>query len=210
MTDLTRYLGQGASDDPAAADAGADAVADAGDGQALLAGPWARFWARSVDLLVMMPLLAVAADLVFPALSARLVAARVGGILAAIMVLPFALIADAVLVSAWGRSPGKMAAGLVVRDRNGVAPSLDTALDRNLGLYARGFIMGIPILVPLGLIASYHCLSVRGVTVWDEDSDSYVVLAGHAERPARAAAVAVALLAALHLAWPAYLAVAAR
>lgn len=193
MTEAVRHHGRENWSDPAA-EAG-DAAAVAGAAPALLAGPWSRFWARSIDITLTIAPLAIVVDIVFPALFEEPVfATRLGDLVTAIILLPLMLIADACLLSAWGRSPGKLVAGLAVRDRNGAPPSLDMAIIRNLGLYARGCMMGFPILMPLTLIASYHAVSVKGVTCWDEDSDSYVVLAGYAERTARAAIVAVALM----------------
>lgn len=159
-------------------EAEAEVASEAED--ALLAGAWTRLWARALDLTVVSFPIAFLIGILFPTFfAAPVFAGPAGDLLANLFIIPLALIADACIVSIWGRSLGKLVAGLVVRDRNGEKPSLDVALSRNLRVYFRGYVMGIPLLNLVGFVSAYNSVAANGTTSWDDETDTYVVAVGN-------------------------------
>jgi uncharacterized RDD family membrane protein YckC len=144
-----------------------------------LAAAWPRFWARFLDLSLLSFPIGAVVGLVFPSLFAAEVFQNKGGeLLLGVILLPLVMIADACIVALWGRSIGKALAGLVVRDAYGVKPSLDVALRRNMLIYFRGYLMGVPLLILLGYVSAYNSVVSNDTTSWDDATGTYVVSIG--------------------------------
>jgi uncharacterized RDD family membrane protein YckC len=144
-----------------------------------LAAAWPRFWARFLDLSLLSLLTGAVVGLVFPTFfTADVFRTNGGKLLLGVILLPLVMIADACIVALWGRSIGKALAGLVVRDAYGVKPSLDVALRRNMLIYFRGYLMGVPLLILFGYISAYNSVVSNDTTTWDDATGTYVVSTG--------------------------------
>lgn len=144
-----------------------------------LAAAWPRFWARFLDLSLLSLLIAAVVGLVFPTFfTADVFRTNGGELLLGMILLPLVMIADACIVALWGRSIGKALAGLVVRDAYGVKPSLDVALRRNMLIYFRGYLMGVPLLTLFGYMSAYNSVVSNDTTTWDDATGTYVVSIG--------------------------------
>jgi flagellar FliL protein len=129
------------------------------------AGPGARFWARTLDLLVVTP----------PALILSSTIGTVGGgsrvlVLLAFgvaVLLPFFL--DACVVGLFGNSLGKALLGITVHHKDGRKPGFHDILKRNLYVCGYGYWTGlIPVVswIPM-LIAHRDLRGKKGETKWD-------------------------------------------
>ena len=90
-----------------------------------LAGPWARYWARKLDVLLMVTLLSFIAGMLFPAFfmpDSWIMQAP--NIVFGLVILPFALAADALVQAVFGTNLGKAIAGIKVRTLDGKKPLL--------------------------------------------------------------------------------------
>jgi len=133
----------------------APAVADTPNWQTneatVVARPGLRFVARAVDW-----------TLVWVASSLVSSSARV------LFVLPvFGLVVEALLLSAWGFTPGKWLLRIAVRDGEGHRPTLRAALYRAGAVWA----YGVGAETPFGLataVLAYSTLKRAGATYWDQ------------------------------------------
>jgi len=151
---------------------GADAsYSDEGE----LARAWPRFWARIFDTFLYAIAAGIVLGLLFPSLFyAEIFQGRLGAVLIGMMILPFAMIIDAIIISKFGTSLGKAIAGLRVADLESSKLSLETSLKRNLLVYVKGLGLGIP-LVNLAAYARSHAdVTSEGMTSWDKDTSSRV------------------------------------
>lgn len=129
------------------------------------AGPGARFWARTLDLLVVTP----------PALILSSSIVTVGGgsnvmfLLAFVVavLLPFFL--DACLVGLFGNSLGKALLGITVLDKDGRKPGFHDTLKRNLYVCGYGYWTGLlPLVSWIPMLLAYRDLrGEKGETKWD-------------------------------------------
>jgi len=129
------------------------------------AGPWARFWARTLDLSVVTP----------PALILSSSIVTVGGgsnvifLLAFVVavLLPFFL--DACLVGLFGNSLGKALLGITVLDKDGRKPGFHDTLRRNLYVCGYGYWTGLlPLVSWIPMLLAYRDLrGENGETKWD-------------------------------------------
>jgi uncharacterized RDD family membrane protein YckC len=141
-----------------------------------LAGPWPRYWARTLDLTLWTLLCAFALgvfapqwlDATFPT-NERLQEQLLGLIL-----LPFAMAGDAITYMLFGNTPGKWAAGLRVRDVAGQKLKPLRYLARNARLYLNGLALGLGLIAIITLIHQYRRVSPGALTSWDERLDSRV------------------------------------
>ncbi len=136
------------------------------------AAPWPRYWARTLDvLLVGIPTL-IFIGAVFGALSAP---GTNGGLfvilcllaLGSFLIVPPAL--DACIVGVLGNSLGKTLLGIKVHHKDGrpLAGFSDT-FKRNLHVWFRGFLFGAPLVSLIAIYQSYRDLvGAKGETKWD-------------------------------------------
>lgn len=145
-----------------------------------LAPPWRRYWARSLDILVGIGVAAFLLGGIWPGLFARLNALTGQKWVVLVVLLPFALAADALLYWVLGNSPAKAIAGIKVLGEGGHrALSAPAYLGRNLGLYVFGLGLGIPLLSLVTLICNYRLAAGAKAAIWERLSGSRVhVLAG--------------------------------
>ena len=135
-------------------------VAEEGD----LARAWPRFWARIFDINLYAFPTGMIIGLVAPSLFApEFIENRGGQIVIGILALPLIMIIDAIVISWLGTSPGKAIAGLRVADLEQHKLTLETSLKRNLLVYLRGLVLGIPLLNLIGYSKGHNAGIGRGI-----------------------------------------------
>jgi uncharacterized RDD family membrane protein YckC len=138
----------------------------------IIAKPWLRFFARSVDNSIWILILSVATGFVWPEWfeDKAFMTSRVGSYLLAWVLLPFALILDATSYALLGNSLGKWIAGIKVKSLAGEKVSLLTYLKRNFGVYIFGLGTNFPLVTLLTLWSSYGRAEEGGAMRWDADN----------------------------------------
>lgn len=114
--------------------------------------PWARFFARFIDYLIISLLIAFS-DFSYLAI-----------------VMPFIWIPiEGKLLSTWGYTPGKWIFAISVRKEGGKLLSFKEATKRAWRVVLEGLYLAIPIISIIGLINAYIQLTHKGITEWDKD-----------------------------------------
>lgn len=128
--------------------------------------PWVRYWARSIDSLLIGTAVAVPFGAILPEeLNNRLVDQLIQ-FLALALWIPI----EAALIAAFGCTPGKALLRIRVTNKNHTNLSFNQALSRSLGVWLKGLGTGlIPIVTIVTNFMAYRRLSDKGVTSWDED-----------------------------------------
>lgn len=135
---------------------------------AALARPWPRYWARSFDLMLFSVLAACLLRTFFPAALGPDQAPVIGGII----LLPFALLFDALGYGIFGNTPGKWLAGIRICDIAGNRIPRASYLRRNFRMYAPGLALGIPLIALFTLTRSYNKAKRGQLLSWDLDRES--------------------------------------
>ncbi|NPV90502.1 MAG: DnaJ domain-containing protein [Firmicutes bacterium] len=111
-----------------------------------------------------------------------------------------AILLESLLLSAWGSTPGRRLLNTEIFDLIQSRTTFGRALRRSLSVWACGLGLGLPVLTPFTLLASYRRLTRRGATRWDEAGGFFVVCPGlKACRVLASILVLLLLLSALHL-----------
>jgi uncharacterized RDD family membrane protein YckC len=141
-----------------------------------LAGPWSRYWARTLDLTLWTFLLAVIFGLLVPRWldTPADMSERVHTQLLGLVFLPAAMLGDALTYAIFGGTPGRRLAGLTVRDSGGRKLSPPIYLRRNLGVYVNGMALGLGLIGLIALIHQYRVVSGGRLTSWDGRCDARV------------------------------------
>jgi hypothetical protein len=155
------------------------------------ATPWRRYWARALDITLSVFLAAVLVSAVRPGLSARLSAMTGQRWTVVLMLLPFALLLDALMYRALGNTPGKAIAGIKALETQGRRRlSAAAYLGRNFAVYVFGLGLGLPLMSLVTLLWSYRRAADAAGVIWDRFCGSRVyVLSGGGRRTWLAAGV---------------------
>ena len=123
----------------------------------MIADPWLRFFARLVDLQLWSILLALMLGLLWPSLfeEKSFLTSQLGSRLFGWVLVPFALILDALSYRFFGNTPGKWTAGIKVKSLAGDKVPFRTYLRRNFSLYWFGLGLQIPLVVLVTLWKNY-------------------------------------------------------
>ena len=141
--------------------------------------PWLRYWARSIDLCLLLVALA-AVGLVRPA-------SFIQNLLALYLFVPVEII----LLSAFGTTPGKWLFRISIEADGGGRPGLVAALRRTIGVLVLGMGFLIPIVSLLAQVMAYMRLMETRTTAWDRQSGCRVLHG--AISPARVVLILVVL-----------------
>lgn len=150
--------------------------------------PWARFWARSVDLVLFYALVALAVPgwQEWSQVTARLLAS---------ILTPLAwTVPEALLLSSIRTTPGKWALGLRIETADGERLTFGAAWWRAVQVWLRGLGAGIPVVNLVAMGRAYVVLAREGRTSWDTDGGTAV--RARSWRPAIRAGAALASVAA--------------
>jgi hypothetical protein len=82
------------------------------------------------------------------------------------------MVLDALITAAFGSTPGKAVAGIVVRDLRGSRLPIAALVRRNAGVWWWGLGAGIPIVNLFTMLASNRRLEANHLTIWDEVNGS--------------------------------------
>ncbi|HUL48270.1 MAG TPA: RDD family protein [Steroidobacteraceae bacterium] len=142
-----------------------------------LARPWPRYWARSLDVTLWALLLALVGGALVPQLTdiGADLGERASDQILGIIVLPFAMAADALTYALFGNTPGKWLAGLAVRDAAGGRLARWRYLKRNAGVYVNGLALGVGLVALFTLSRQYRRVNSGELTSWDRWQESRVV-----------------------------------
>jgi len=135
------------------------------------AGAWPRFWSRLFDTSLELTILTAAVALLFPDLyraTTNHVAGSFSGFGLGILLLPVAIIADAIMLSFFGTTIGRALAGIRVEWPSGRSLNLQTALSRNLRVYVVGMAFGIPVICLFTYFMNHERLNQGQQAPWDE------------------------------------------
>lgn len=126
--------------------------------------PWIRFFARGMDATLVMMTLSVACAVIFrgryPVPSLVIYAG-----LAVVSVF-----IEALLLSAWGTTPGKAFLGIKVETASGTKPTYSQALSRSFMVWLIGQGLYIPIVSIITELVAYGKLTSEGQTTWDRST----------------------------------------
>lgn len=143
-----------------------------------IAGPWRRFFARMFDvwfftLSVCMPLLFFWAYY-FPLSYISLIPKN--EILLGMCILLAAFIADSIVYSIFGNTPGKALLGVKVRKPDGCKYLAEEYFVRNLYVWWSGLALGIPILNFVTMFMQYRKIKTKGFASYDLEKESEVLV----------------------------------
>lgn len=166
------------------------------EGHAMTASPadaWARWWARTIDLMIVGLVGAVVTTLL-----------RWDSFYASYCFSFTWVLVEPLLLSTWGTTVGKWTLGIAVRRRDGGTLTYGEALNRTFVVYLKGLALNIPILNVVTQIMAYNQLTSFGQTVWDEEGGYKCRVAPQTGGRIAAAAVATLLILGLSGATAAY------
>ncbi|MDB5356058.1 MAG: hypothetical protein JWN24_2511 [Phycisphaerales bacterium] len=133
--------------------------------------PWVRYFARSIDHLIIYGLASIVVGIAYimgmrPGFQVWLIWCgfiTVGGVAI-----------EAILMSTFGATPGKAMLGVQVRTNAGEYLNFFQALSRAGGVWVRGEGLGIPPFSLITLIVAYNKLMGDRITSWDRDGGTKV------------------------------------
>ena len=133
-----------------------------------LVRPWVRYFARFTDYVLFGFVFARIAPVLIPSLL------NVPDIVFNMTSIFIWVFIEAIMLSAWGTTPGKWLLGTTVKKTNNKNLSYLNALTRGLSVWFRGLSAGIPLLSLITILTAYSKLKKEGATTWDRDG-GYVV-----------------------------------
>lgn len=136
----------------------------------MFASPWARLWAKALDLTIWSLALSYSLDLVAPSLmSGAAFQGSSGATLSTLILLPFAMLLDAVVLASFSTTPGAFVAGFRIEMMDHQRLSLRVAFRRGLFVYFRGLCLGIPLFNLATVYNAYRVTAAGRQASWDED-----------------------------------------
>lgn len=147
----------------------------------LPAGPWARYFARSIDLSWEMLALAFASLYVsqflpggLPGLTRFEIPGAVSDVALTMTFIPLALGLDVIIFRLFGNTPGKAILGISVRNADSSRLRGSQYFYRNVGFWVRGILFGVPFISLIALYGQYSNLKTSGSTDYDLESKTVV------------------------------------
>lgn len=140
------------------------------------AGPWSRWFARTLDLTLATCILTPFFLYVYGALDnihEPLLWNR--AVVALLIVFPLPFVLDAVLHSIFGNSLGKALLRIQVRKKDSSPLNFQETLSRNMSIWLRGYWCAIPVVLLIPQVLAYLSLAEKGTTSWDRARGTEVV-----------------------------------
>ncbi|HEV8725305.1 MAG TPA: RDD family protein [Candidatus Binatia bacterium] len=132
------------------------------------ARPWPRFFARYIDVLLFASvagiLLAIFAPSFFDAINGE---GKNNDAALGILVMFCWIPVEAIILAAWGATPGKAIFGIRLANRDGRNPTFPEALSRSFSVWAKGTGCGFPLINLITGWIAYRKLKATGSTSWD-------------------------------------------
>lgn len=129
-----------------------------------LAGPWSRYFARSIDLMILLSVLLTALYWVLPMVSPKLALQIyfVDWRLMSVLLVPFALLLNAIIITLFGNSLGKAIFAIRAEPLDGRARfGFGGNLMREFRVWTEGLVLCIPLLNLFTMIPAYRAV-LRG------------------------------------------------
>jgi len=138
-----------------------------------VAGPWARFWARSLDMALSVSVLAFFIGAIAPSFAepGGVFEGQQGDLILGLALLPLSMVVDAGIYTAFGNTLGKWIAGLKVLSSEGRKLPFKDYLWRNLGVYVQGYGLGLPLVSLVTLIYSWNKAGKGEDLGWDRSKN---------------------------------------
>lgn len=137
--------------------------------------PWLRFWARMLDYLWYVCVLAMILGTILPQSAVVWIwsSSNLNVVINSLLFLTFVPV-EAFLLSRFGTTPGKALLKISVRHLDGNLPSFSRALFRSFQVYIKGVALWLPMVNLFAMTWSRIRLLQKGVTTWDESSETQV------------------------------------
>lgn len=145
---------------------------DTVNNQVIQVRPWARYWARTIDIFIESSFVHICWALISPQSYAN-----TQQFLKIIIALAGCIIIESLFLSVFGNTLGKWIFSTRITDLKYSKPSFLVSLKRTFLVYVRGLGLGIPILSIVTMIISYNRLknpAHLGFTSWDNDCNTIV------------------------------------
>ncbi|MBP1858045.1 RDD family protein [Rhizobium herbae] len=156
-----------------------------------LARPWARFWARLIDVYVVTLALGYAigllSSLYMPSLYLRIIA--LPNVVFGMILLPLAGVVLAIMMSLSGTTIGKAIVGIKVQNISGFNRFL-FHFTRELKVWIFGLCLGVPVASFISMIVQHRRLSLSGSASYDKD---FATVGGRSSMRRGAIGIAVAM-----------------
>src|SRR5258708_21929394 len=136
-----------------------------------LAEPWLRYWARALDNMIWISVLSFLLGMLWPSLfrEGGFLAAKGAAILVGWLILPFAMVLDAIAFAIFGNTLGKWLAAIKILTLRGEPVPFQDYLKRNFGVYFSGFGTGFPLVSLFTLVSSYNRAKRGEIMSWDQN-----------------------------------------
>ncbi len=133
-------------------------------GESLSPKPWIRYWARYLDIIMFSFVFGIILNEVNPSIL------KETDIVLTIMILFVWIFVEAILLSSWGKTPGKWLLKIDIKSDNEENITFSNALNRSFAVWFKGLGFGIPIVAFFTQISAYNSLKNNGITSWDKDN----------------------------------------
>ncbi|MFT7577940.1 MAG: hypothetical protein ACI9XZ_004343 [Alphaproteobacteria bacterium] len=131
---------------------------------------WRRFFARAIDLYLIVIVGIITSVLALSFLSPPFqiwIQNPTNGTIYAVIIFVFAPLMESVVSAAFGNSPGKALLGLSVVDLNGKHLNFKSSLVRNYRVFWFGLGAGIPLINLFTMLLQYNSIKSKGAAVYD-------------------------------------------
>lgn len=162
-----------------------------------VSGPWSRYFARMFDINVTAFAVGVLVVMGLPyiSLDAALALAKMNDNLFGLVVLPFAFMLNAIILTVCGNSPGKAIFGLQANPIDSRKSfSFLGNLKREMRVWIGGIAMGIPFIAIFTMIANYREVRLGRPAIYDRQTAKVISEPITAARRATGMFVSIALL----------------
>lgn len=132
-------------------------------GAVATAGPWRRFLARAVDMLIV----GIAINIVSRSAGEHVPFLYLTGTVTGLLITPLILLVETVFMATMGWTPGKKLLGVSVRTLDGHPPDLRQYGRRMVGLWWYGLGAGLPLINLIAMGRQYLHLRASEPPVWD-------------------------------------------
>lgn len=133
------------------------------------ARPWPRFWARLLDMSIyLMPLMFITGYLFPDFVMLSVFDGRGGSLLLGALLLPAAMLLDAIVLTVFGNSLAKFLMGIRAETIRHERFDFGTALNRNFQVWLKGVGLGIPIVALIQYSINHSKVSKGNQTSWDD------------------------------------------
>ncbi len=131
--------------------------------------PWVRYWARTIDLILLAYPAAFLFAYLFPEFTEHMSAkGKSGELVLGLCVLPFMVAIEAFILSIFGNTPAKAILKTKITNAEGKNLTFIEAIKRGFYIYFAGYGLGFPIAAFFTYLWQYNKLNKQGKAGWDK------------------------------------------